>query len=68
MKTYLKTEDAAARLGLSPRTLEKMRVLGTGPAFFKLGRLVAYTEEILDEWAQSRLRRSTSDRGQGGAE
>jgi hypothetical protein len=35
------TKEASARLELSPRTLEKMRVSGTGPAFSKVGRLAA---------------------------
>lgn len=62
---YLRTPDAALRLGLSPRTLEKHRCFGTGPAFHKLGGRVAYTIEALDAWAQLGLRRSTSDPGNG---
>jgi predicted DNA-binding transcriptional regulator AlpA len=58
------TAHAAAKLNLSPRTLEKMRLNGTGPRFFKLGRRrVAYSDETLREWLTSRLRRSTSDPG-----
>ncbi|MCM8731586.1 helix-turn-helix transcriptional regulator [Hephaestia sp. GCM10023244] len=62
---YLKTPDAALHLGLSPKTLEKHRVYGTGPAYHKLGGSVVYTMEALDEWAQLGLRRSTSDPGTG---
>jgi predicted DNA-binding transcriptional regulator AlpA len=58
------TAHAAAKLSLSPRTLEKMRLNGTGPRFFKLGRRrVAYSDETIREWLSSRLRRSTSDPG-----
>jgi len=58
------TAHAAAKLNLSPRTLEKMRLNGTGPRFFKLGRRrVAYSDETIREWLSSRLRRSTSDPG-----
>lgn len=64
MDVLLGTKEAAARLKLSPRTLEKMRVTGTGPAFFKVGRLVAYTETTLGEWIADRRRKSTSDPGQ----
>lgn len=62
---YLKTPDAAAHLGLSPRTLEKHRCYGTGPAFRKLGGRIVYAIEDLDAWAEIGLRRSTSDPGAG---
>lgn len=62
---YLRTPDAAVRLGLSPRTLEKHRCYGTGPAFHKLGGRVVYSIEALDAWAACGLRRSTSDPGSG---
>jgi hypothetical protein len=39
--------EAAALLRLSPRTLEKYRVIGGGPPFRKLGRRVFYTLTIL---------------------
>ncbi len=64
MESFLRTKEAAGRLGLSPRTLEKMRVTGAGPVFFKVGRLVAYTERTLEEWIATRRRESTSDPGQ----
>lgn len=62
---YLKTPDAARRLGLSPRTLEKHRCYGTGPAFHKLGGSVVYAIEALDAWAAMGERRSTADPGSG---
>jgi len=62
---FLKTPDAAARLGLSPRTLEKHRCYGTGPNFHKLGGRVVYSIEALDAWAELGRRRSTSDPGIG---
>ena len=33
----LRTPEAASYLGLSPRTLEKLRVSGRGPSYYKLG-------------------------------
>ncbi|MEW6628987.1 MAG: helix-turn-helix domain-containing protein [Pseudomonadota bacterium] len=62
---FLKTPAAAARLGLSPRTLEKHRCYGTGPNFHKLGGRVVYSTEALDAWAELGRRRSTSDPGTG---
>lgn len=56
------TEDAAKQLGkLSPRTLEKWRVQGLGPAFRKFGRKVVYSERDLQTWAEAQKRNSTSD-------
>ena len=65
MPRYLKTPDAAVHLGLSPRTLEKHRCYGTGPAFRKLGGRVVYAISDLDAWADIGLRSSTSDPGKG---
>lgn len=59
----LTTNEAARRMRLSPRTLERWRVTGCGPAFLKVGRLAYYTECELDAWLASRIRRSTSDKG-----
>ena len=61
--TYLDTRAAAAHLGLSPRTLDRYRVSGEGPAFYKLGTRVRYRLADLEAWAESRRRRSTSDDG-----
>ena len=60
---FLNTDQAAERLRVSPRTLEKFRVVGAGPKFFKIGRLVFYTADTLENWTQSRIRTSTSDQG-----
>jgi predicted DNA-binding transcriptional regulator AlpA len=61
MPTLLSQRQAAAFLCLSERTLERWRVSGTGPAFVKLGRRVAYREIDLIEWINARVRQSTSD-------
>ena len=48
-----RTPGAAQYLGLSPSTLEKMRLQGTGPRFTKLGsRAVGYFVEDLDAFAE----------------
>lgn len=39
---YLRTSEAARYLSLSPRTLEKHRTYGTGPAYRKIGGRVIY--------------------------
>lgn len=58
---YLNNTEAAAYLKLSPRTLEKQRVLGGGPRFRKFGRRVLYAIRDLDAWADERTCASTSD-------
>jgi predicted DNA-binding transcriptional regulator AlpA len=58
---YLTNTEAAAFLTLSPKTLNKLRVIGGGPRFRKLGRRVAYKLSDLEEWATTRVCESTSD-------
>ncbi|MCK0197741.1 helix-turn-helix domain-containing protein [Ancylobacter sp. 6x-1] len=57
----LKVKDAAARLGLSVSTLNKLRMNPGGPAFYKLGSAVFYDPTDLDAWIASRRRTSTWD-------
>jgi hypothetical protein len=56
------TEGAAARmLGLSMRTLQRLRIEGGGPPFVKLtDRRLAYSVEDLHAWVRSRSVASTS--------
>lgn len=58
---FLANPEAAAYLNLSPRTLEKMRVIGGGPRFRKFGRRVLYAVADLEDWANARSCDSTSD-------
>lgn len=61
MLRLLTQREAAANLRLSERTLERLRVTGTGPAYVKAGRLVRYREQDIEEFIVSRLVRSTSE-------
>lgn len=67
VQPFLSNDQAAAFLNLSPRTLEKLRVVGGGPAFSKLGRRVVYAKDDLELWVRARLCNSTSDVKQPGA-
>jgi len=58
---YLTNDEAAAYLRLSPRTLEKQRVIGGGPRFRKFGRRVMYAVSDLDAWADARSFEATHD-------
>ncbi len=62
---YLRTQEAARHLGVSPRTLEKHRIYGTGPIYRKIGGRVVYKVGDLERWADQGLRSSTSDPGTG---
>ncbi|MBN9051012.1 MAG: helix-turn-helix domain-containing protein [Rhizobiales bacterium] len=54
--------EVAKKLGISPRTLERMRLMGTGPAFIKIGRLVRYRACDLERFIAAATVTSTSER------
>ncbi len=58
---YLTNDEAASFLRLSPRTLEKHRVIGGGPRFRKFGRRVMYARSDLKAWADARSFEATCD-------
>lgn len=58
---FLTTDQAAHYVGLSRRTLEKMRTAGGGPLFRKHGRYVRYHIDDLDEWSAEHVKTSTSE-------
>lgn len=62
---FLSALQAARYLGKGVRWLDRMRVEGGGPPFYKFGQSVRYTREDLDTWSLTRLRMSTSDDGTG---
>lgn len=55
----IRVRDAAAHLGLSKSTLDKMRHYGTGPRYYKLGHAVIYKIADLDAWVAERAATST---------
>jgi predicted DNA-binding transcriptional regulator AlpA len=60
----LRTPEAATYVGLSPSTLQKLRLTGNGPAYHKAGpKIVVYSVEDLDAWLRGRRHTSTSDIG-----
>ena len=58
---FLTQTEAADLLRLSPRTLERYRVAGTGPKFVKAGRRVLYRRSDLEDWALANTFSSTSE-------
>jgi excisionase family DNA binding protein len=64
---FLTTDEAALYLGLSSRSLERMRWQGGGPRFRKHGRQVRYHIDDIEEWSTAHRARSTAQfRAAGG--
>jgi excisionase family DNA binding protein len=59
--TLLTQRQAAAVLGLSERTVERMRVAGNGPRFVRMGRSIRYRPADIENWIASRVVSSTSE-------
>ncbi len=49
---FLSTAEAAYYVGLSTRTLEKMRTENRGPRWREHGRYIRYHIDDLDEWSK----------------
>ena len=58
---YLNAHEAAEYLGLSVRTMNRYRVTGNGPPYYRIGGRVRYVRAELDEWVTGSRRTSTSD-------
>ena len=59
--SHLNTASAAQYLSLSPRTLEKYRLTGEGPPYYKVGSRCLYKLEELEAWLSTKRCASTSD-------
>lgn len=59
--TFLTTDEAAAVVALSRRTLEGLRVRGGGPVYRRHAGRVVYCLADLIAWSEQSRRRSTSD-------
>ena len=59
-RKYLRNRPAAEYLGVSESFLNKRRVTGEPPAFFKIGKVVAYSRGELDRFVRTCRRRSTT--------
>ncbi len=49
----LTTDEAAAVCRVKPQTLKQWRMVGAGPAFIKVGRLVRYRAGTLSTWLEA---------------
>ncbi len=64
-KAYLTADEAAEYMRISGKTLERWRVDGSGPQFFKAGpglrSRVLYRQTDLDDWIETFSYKSTSE-------
>ena len=51
----LTVEETAALLRLKRNTLDQWRMKNEGPPFIKVGRLVMYPEQKLQDWLEARM-------------
>lgn len=62
---YLNSQEAADILRISIRTLERMRVEGSGPRYLKAGNgtraRVLYRQADVEQWLESKSYQSTSE-------
>lgn len=56
-------KEAAKALALSPKTLRNWRVIGAGPPFVRIGRLIRYRASDVTQFIESGVRTSTSSKG-----
>lgn len=59
--TMLDTRQAASHYGLSASFLNKLRVVGGGCPYAKIGKRVLYRTGDFDRWIATQMRISTSD-------
>jgi len=57
---HLNQEHLARRWNVSPRTLERWRWTGEGPAYLKIGGRVLYPLSVIEAFEAARLRQGTT--------
>lgn len=63
---HLRQAELARRWGISPRTLERWRWTGDGPAFLKIGWRVAYRLEDVEAFEAEQRRTPASRSSEAG--
>jgi predicted DNA-binding transcriptional regulator AlpA len=58
---YTDTRGASDHTTFSTSYFEKLRVVGGGPPFIKVGKAVRYKRADLDAWLEEQKRGSTSE-------
>ncbi len=63
----ISAQHAAAQLLVTPGTLAKWRVSGSGPKFIRVNRRIAYDPRDIETWLAARRVNSTSEIAQATA-
>lgn len=53
MSKYVTESDLAEELGVSTQYLAAVRKAGEGPVHLKLGRIIRYERESVDQWIEN---------------
>jgi predicted DNA-binding transcriptional regulator AlpA len=61
MQPLLTQDECAELMKLSVRTVERLRVTGTGPKFLRIRHSVRYRPADVEAWLASRIVSSTSE-------
>ena len=57
----LTPDQVASRLQIHTRSLSRWRTNGGGPPFLRVGGVIRYPSDSLEDWLQSRSARSVAD-------
>ena len=60
LEGFLRREELATQLGLSPRTIDRWHALREGPPRVHVGRTILYNVKSVREWLRSREQQSSS--------
>jgi predicted DNA-binding transcriptional regulator AlpA len=60
LEGFLRREELATQLGLSPRTIDRWQALREGPPRVHVGRTILYNVESVREWLRSKEQQSSS--------
>lgn len=63
MQKLLNEKQVSELTGRAVTTMQKDRLKGTGLRYVRLGRLVRYRPQDVEDWIEQNLRCSTSDPG-----
>ena len=58
---YVPTTAIAQRVGFDPDYLRRLRRLGGGPPYVRVGRAIRYDIEVFDHWIEERTYVSEAD-------
>jgi predicted DNA-binding transcriptional regulator AlpA len=63
LEGFLRRDELAHQLGLSPRTIDRWQTLRKGPPRICIGRTILYQVESVREWLRTREQHPTIKRG-----